>query len=83
MKNIRGAREFMIGRGGRIEDLPVNEREAVHRMYGITESDYSAIAKSVERTKKRESLRSSKPEKKKSARKKARKRRGFWEWLFS
>jgi hypothetical protein len=44
VKNLRGAYNFMIGRGFRKpRQLPAAERDMLHRWYNVTPADYAAM----------------------------------------
>lgn len=56
MKNIRGAREFLIGYGkNHPSQLNTAERDMLHRWYEVTPADYDHISSSISTTKMRES----------------------------
>ena len=79
-KNIRGAREFMIGAGASHPNfLPAEQREALGEWYGVTPADYNEIARSASRTRTREGKASKTQRRKRKATSK--KRRGFLSWL--
>lgn len=55
MKNLRGAKNFLIGWGASSPaQLPSAERSLLHRMYGVTEADYPAISARAATTRRRE-----------------------------